>query len=86
MFIYWFWACIVSTKSNGICTPIHSGGLPKFSCFSFIKGPSAQTALTEQSVLIVAQISLSYDWLPFQQFITWEGARNAKKPKNNTVV
>ncbi len=41
-------ACSVSTNSNGICTPIHSGGLPQFSGFSFIKGPSAQAAQAEQ--------------------------------------
>ena len=30
--------CSASTNSNGICTPIHSGGLPQFSWLSFIKG------------------------------------------------
>lgn len=41
-------ACFASTNSNGICTPIHSGSLPQFSWLSFIIGPSAQAAQTEQ--------------------------------------
>ncbi len=48
--------CSTSTTSNGICTCIYCGGLPLLTCFSFIKWPTTETALTILSLLIVTQI------------------------------
>lgn len=76
-----------TTKSNGICSPLHPGPLPGLRCKSFIKWPSHYTNCSNWVIAPYCCQKFLYDkgTVPFQWFILQEGTLNGPSQWLNTM-